>query len=721
TWLGAQAWKIDRGSNVGSEAIRLGYMYGQELRSKEGQWFTLLKVLRDRLEGRSNRPIRKATTLFTTARALAEHMSQFRCLAKALIQGMKPDLVEQASFLAPLHYDEHVQSNPVEQCYVGRYGKLDLPLQVQTQLQKWSGLDVHTVVTSRGLKCFVNPPVGVVSTRRTTLVRSGGVWYFVEYNREIGLSKKKFRLPLNANLVVSFFGDVPTPSQPYIPAESQPQERPIPGAPPSFADARKVHECLNSIDTLDLTLIRDGVQHRVFLLTAIDTATSFARVFYLSSGDAAAAVQSLKRGWIDSYGAPEYIYADPDTIFRSETFAAFLTRHAIVERLSAAQAPFQHGQIERLHRTIRQQAQRVFESEPSCSAYEAAVEVVQARNELMRVEGVSPAVLVFGKLPKAPPTFAEGDEDFRLLAERLQGSDPLYEVMMLRRVAARTAWVQSEVRDRRHGVWLGPGEVIAVESTNDRLAEWVMQKLQEEKAMFRAAKAAEWSQWVGKGTISHQRLQGSRFRFEEAMSKLVARLPFGERKYADMEVLAGQEVRAVLADYSSCKIDRAVWSSYASELQAATISTDASINLMLLYEQVFYGLKARQVKEKLTKGSAVRALVTDNNGLYDSIQTEKPSTRQGVKMQSLVHQILYDLVVDYGFQTFWVNGSHMLADGLTKLSSSGAQVDAIRTVLEDSLIRITYCEVSGRKEQHEVRRLRPVEPANKELESSIDV
>ena len=237
------------------------------------------------------------------------------------------------------------------------------------------------------------------------------------------------------------------------------------------------------------------------------------------------------------------MYADPDTIFRSDTFAAFLTRYAIVERLTAAQAPFQHGQVERLHRTVRQQAQRVFESEPTCSAYEAAIEVVQARNELMRVEGVPPAVLVFGKLPKAPPSFAEGDEDFRLLAERLQGSDPLYEVMMLRRVAARTAWVQSEVRDRtsrimstrsrpykgpyypgqvvlvyrrkrgdaanpgRHGVWLGPGEVIAVESTNDRLvprivyvtvhgrlflcspdqlrpvsikAEWVMKKLQKD-------------------------------------------------------------------------------------------------------------------------------------------------------------------------------------------------------------------------------------------------
>ena len=127
------------------------------------------------------------------------------------------------------------------------------------------------------------------------------------------------------------------------------------------------------------------------------------------------------------------------------------------------------------------------------------------------------------------------------------------------------------------------------------------------------------------------------------------------------------------------------------------------------------------MKEKLTQGPNVRALVTDNKGLYDSIHTEKPSTRQGVKMQSLVYQVLYDLVVDYKFETYWVNGTHMLADGLTKLSSSGAQVDAVRKVLEDSMIRITYCTQSGRKEMHELRTLKPSVPDNKELHLSIDV
>ena len=111
-----------------------------------------------------------------------------------------------------------------------------------------------------------------------------------------------------------------------------------------------------AIDALDLTLQRDDVQRRLFLLTAVDTATSFARAFHLEAGDSETAVAVLEQGWFQSYGAPEVIFTDPDTIFRSESFARFLTRNAVLERLTAAHSPWQHGQVERLHRTIRQQA-----------------------------------------------------------------------------------------------------------------------------------------------------------------------------------------------------------------------------------------------------------------------------------------------------------------------------------------------------------------------------
>ena len=1335
--------------------------------------------------------------------------------------------------------------------YPGRYKSEQLPVPVQTQLHRWCGLELDTLVTSRHVKCFVLPPKGVVATCRTTICKVSGEWFYVEFATQLqGL--KRLRLPVNCTLVVTFFGDKPSDGPPP-PAEVQPKQQSVPGTqnlrdqrqvsdylarlhvglghcgqaefiqhlrdagaatwlirqaerfecaicnahrpPPSHsvigsAKPRSFNHVL-SIDTLDLTLTRDNVLYRVFLLTAIDSATSYARVFQLASGDAESAVQQLQRGWIEAYGAPDIIYCDPDSIFRSEVFAAFLARNSVLQRLSAAQSPHQHGQVERLHRTLRLQAQKVFESERTCSVYDASVHVIQARNELMRVEGVSPAVLVFGKLPRAPPGFSEGSDDYELLAERLHNEDPLYEVFMRRRLAARTAWVQAEVRDRtaragntrprpyrgpyvkgqvvlvyrrkrgdaanpgRRGVWIGPGEVIAVESNADKLvprvvyvtvhgrlflcspeqirpistqAEWLRQRLHqdgikpegvgevrtakgvdirgerpssleleeahdvgdkdvvvedlkaegeyeplsqgpphtpvpgtplvpatpipgtptpgtprppvefegpapsggevpetsqgfptdlveeavtgtispqvetpteepssslgdsvtkrggkrppepnpsledmsqhratagpvqvpqtldvpiqsqttvrtglegrsrrarsrtparegslwsfddfegepsdhvhytwfaqaqehdyvgkavglefdvelaeledelsivhivremclnasvarkrnievrekqltsEEREMFRHAKKSEWSQWISNDvvelifrrgidpkrvissrwvltwkpvdedpgvkakarlvirgfrdpdlgqfstaspTLSRQgrhailclaahykyraftldaktaflagdqtsrvkpiyaelprdilrdnhypedviakikkvpyglseaplawyrrlttellkcgfeQVQADRcvfvFRepkspgnvlgivgahvddllvagcsygdnplFEKALKELTSRLPFGDRKYADVSpvlytginlrqnpqtrditidqhhyidklqevplrkypdglldkegqgafwsqlgallwvavntrpdvaydvshyasygtkpekvhlaalnkivrtlkahettitfsrvvkdwsdmtlvvftdaghtsrpsghsqsgtmifwapksVLQGQEVKALLADFSSSKIDRVVWSSYASELQAATLSADSAVSVLLLYEQIFYGSKAKDVKHKLTSGTQTRVLVTDNKGLYDSIQTEKPSTRQGTKMQSLVYQILYDLVVDFSFSTFWVNGEHMIADGLTKLSTSGGKTDLIRQVMATSRVRITYCTTSGRKEKQELQRLVPHKPDSRGLESSIDV
>ena len=421
---------------------------------------------------------------------------------------------------------------------------------------------MQAVVASRQLKCFVDAPGDVVATMRTTVARVAGDWYYIDYMRTLQGCKKRLRGPVNATLVITFFGDAPH-NEPPVP-DAQPVPKPVPNEPLTQAQVhtylQRLHVGLGhpsnseliqhlkdagaapwlirqaehfqcavcqslqppsahnvvggpkprsfrsilAIDTLDLTLQRGGIQLRVFILTAIDTATSFARVMLLQAGDAATAVSALERGWIEPYGAPEYIYCDPDTIFRAEHLSQFLTRNAIVKRLSAAQAPYQHGQIERLHRAIRQQSQRVFESEATCSPYEAAKHVVQARNEFMRVEGVSPSVLGFGRLPKAPPSMAEGDEDFRMLSERLHKEDPLHEVAMQRRLAARTAWVQSEVRDRtarmqgarsrpyrgpyyrsqlvlvyrrkkgdaanpgRKGVWLGPGEVVATEASSDR-------------------------------------------------------------------------------------------------------------------------------------------------------------------------------------------------------------------------------------------------------------
>ena len=139
---------------------------------------------------------------------------------------------------------------------------------------------------------------------------------------------------------------------------------------------------------------------------------------YLESGDSECAIRTLERGWFEPYCAPDYLFTDPDTVFRAEKFGNFLSQNTVVMRLTAADAPWQHGQIEGFHRTLRRNVQSVFAADPKCTPMDAVRHVIAARNELMRVGGVSPSVLVFGKNPKPPPHMGEDSEGFEPLAER---------------------------------------------------------------------------------------------------------------------------------------------------------------------------------------------------------------------------------------------------------------------------------------------------------------
>ena len=49
----------------------------------------------------------------------------------------------------------------------------------------------------------------------------------------------------------------------------------------------------------------------------------------------------------------------------------------------------------------------------------------------------------------------------------------------------------------------------------------------------------------------------------------------------------------------------------------------------------------------------------------------------------------------------WTNAGHQLADALTKLSTAGARLDLLLAVIEQGVLRITYSEVSGRREAKE--------------------
>ncbi len=179
-------------------------------------------------------------------------------------------------------------------------------------------------------------------------------------------------------------------------------------------------------------------------------------------------------------------------------------------------------------------------------------------------------------------------------------------------------------------------------------------------------------------------------------------------------VLEGKEATGFLADFASAKIARQVGSAYAAELHGALLSIDCSVDIDKLYEQILHGTSARVYVYRPGDLRKPKAHVTDNKGLFDAVQNEKPKKGQNEKRQAAWYQVLYDELQDQNVKVFWVNNNYMTADGLTKLSTAGARVDLVIELIQKCKLRITYCTQSGRRELHELKELKAQAPLRKQ-------
>ena len=89
-------------------------------------------------------------------------------------------------------------------------------------------------------------------------------------------------------------------------------------------------------------------------------------------------------------------------------------------------------------------------------------------------------------------------------------------------------------------------------------------------------------------------------------------------------------------------------------------------------------------------------IVIDAKGLWTKIQNEWKTEKRGTIYVRRMMEIMFRI----GARVYWVNSGHMLADGMTKLStkSQPPNLDLLLHVLETNDVRITYCEGSWRKE-----------------------
>jgi hypothetical protein len=110
-------------------------------------------------------------------------------------------------------------------------------------------------------------------------------------------------------------------------------------------------------------------------------------------------------------------------------------------------------------------------------------------------------------------------------------------------------------------------------------------------------------------------------------------------------------------------------------------------------------MTASEYRDNVERTLPQSALVGDNKGLYTSVESANPITTKGERRLTIDKVIMKDHLRDHHVKYYWTNAGHQLADGFTKLSTGGARSDLLIDALERGVIRITYCEVSDRKEQ----------------------
>eukprot|EP00971_Amphidinium_carterae_P345858 6487025-Amphidinium_carterae.2 len=194
------------------------------------------------------------------------------------------------------------------------------------------------------------------------------------------------------------------------------------------------------LDMVFIDLEREAEEKKsITVLSIVDVATSYCRLYVVSDVSSAQASQCLE-DWCRHYGAPKSTYAD--NAFSGMEWATTCSRWSIESRTSAAHAPWQHGKVERLHQVVRRCVQSLYMS-TTLSSQEVVDMIACARNNIAKgPHGIAPITLVLGSVRPQP-----GDED--LLCEEYSGdlvcSQEQFDALKYRQLA-RLVYLEHEAR-----------------------------------------------------------------------------------------------------------------------------------------------------------------------------------------------------------------------------------------------------------------------------------
>ena len=183
----------------------------------------------------------------------------------------------------------------------------------------------------------------------------------------------------------------------------------------------------------------------------IDESSAFQLARACPRRDTESAIQALKQIWLHWAGPCKELWFDDATEFSSEDFATFLQSHNIQHRMIATDAHWQLGRAER-HGGILQTMLSKYEAErpiTDLASFQEALEACcTAKNQLSRVYGYTPEILVLGKSTVLPGSVISDESCMAHSLAAHDGAEGLaFRDKLFRREVARRAFVSTDNSD----------------------------------------------------------------------------------------------------------------------------------------------------------------------------------------------------------------------------------------------------------------------------------
>ena len=139
-----------------------------------------------------------------------------------------------------------------------------------------------------------------------------------------------------------------------------------------------------------------------YIFYMVDTHTRFKAAIFIKDKRADTVAEAFITEWIKYHGAPRYIMTDRGNEFLGKAMRELCQFHNIRVTTTASHSPHQNAKAERGHAVVDRAMERMLAAQPGLKPAVALAWVIQAANVMQNVDGFSPFMLVFGRVPQHP-------------------------------------------------------------------------------------------------------------------------------------------------------------------------------------------------------------------------------------------------------------------------------------------------------------------------------